>query len=565
MAKKFKQLPLNEVSKIERIQDILTQAVAECPDKIAYKHKNAKQELLEVNYREFYEDVKAVGSALSDLGVDQEHIACVAENSYNWINVYLSVLCSRGVYLPVDKELPVEDMLYVLTSGDAKVVFYSKRFEGFFQENKEKLSQVKYYIGFDREEDEGEFLSFAKLKEKGKKLLGEGYDVYTSHMTSSDIHALKLLVYTSGTTGIAKGVMLSEENLVCEVYHGLQVADILTVGLSVLPYHHTYEAVVGILVYLHRHAVTCINDSLAAILKNLKLYQPDFIYLVPAFLEMFYKKIRATMEEKGKWETFQTGAKISKFLLKLGIDVRRMLFAELHETFGGKLRLMVVGAAPLRPEVSNFFETVGITVCQGYGITECSPLVSVNRNNKYADPETVGMPLPCLEVRIDNPGEDGNGEICVKGKTVMLGYYKNPEETERVMVDGWFHTGDLGSFDERGFLSITGRCKNLIVLDNGKNVYPEELENYIMNVPYMAEVVVRGVKDDTGKTVILAEVFLSKDKVKEMDQAPDEAKVLSDIRALTASLPMYKQVSKVQIREKEFEKTTTKKIRRVYN
>jgi len=193
-------------------------------------------------------------------------------------------------------------------------------------------------------------------------------------------------------------------------------------------------------------------------------------------------------------------------------------------------------------------------------ITEFFGLV----NNKTADPETVGMPLPCLEVMIDNPGEDGNGEILVKGKTVMLGYYKNPEETARVMRDGWFHTGDLGHIDERGFLSITGRCKNLIVLDNGKNVYPEELENYAMNLPYIAEVVVRGVKDEKEKTVLLAEVFLSKEKIKELGAAPDEGTILSDLRALTAALPMYKQISRVEIRPTEFEKTTTKKIKRSY-
>ncbi len=560
MSKKFPDL--NEVSKIERLVDILTQAEAECPNRIAYKHKYGSQEVQEVTYRQFGRDVRSLGSALSKLGVDREHIAMVAENSYPWIRVYFTVLCSRGVYLPVDKDLPPEDMLYVLESGEASVVFYSKRFESFFKENREKLPKVRYFIGLDREEDEGEFLSFAKLCQQGAQLLEEGYSEYTDNMTSSDPFALKLLVYTSGTTGIAKGVMLSEDNLVGEVYHGLQVADILTVGLSVLPYHHTYEAVVGILVYLHRHATTCINESLAAILKNLKGYQPDFIYLVPAFLEMFYKKIRATMEEQGKWETFQKGAKISRFLLKMGIDVRRKLFAAVHEVFGGNLKLMVVGAAPLREEVIEFFETVGVTVCQGYGITECAPLVSVNRNNKTADPKTVGRPLPCLEVKIANPAEDGTGEILVKGRTVMMGYYNAPEKTAEVMEDGWFHTGDLGFIDHRGYLSITGRCKNLIVLDNGKNVYPEELENLIMNIPYIAEVVVRGVKDDNGKTVILAEMFLNKDKVKEMGGTPEDGKILADIRTVTAELPMYKQVTKIQLRDTEFEKTTTKKIKR---
>ena len=560
---KFRTTPLNDVAPIEHIYDILTQAEAACPDRIAYQFKNKKQEVQKVTYHEFVDEVRAIGSALANLGVDEKHIACIAENSYNWICVYLSVLCSRGVYLPVDKELPPQDILYVLNSGDAEVLFYSKRFEDLLHEKRAEFPKIQYFIGFDRDEDEGEFLSFARLKEKGKALVKEGYRGYTDYTTASDLHRLKMLVYTSGTTGIAKGVMLSEENLVCEVFHGLQVADILTVGLSVLPYHHTYEAVVGILVYLHRHATTCINESLAAILKNLKLYQPDFIYLVPAFLEMFYKKIRAKMEEEGKWETFRKGARLTKALRKIGIDVRRKVFSQIHEVFGGNLKLMVVGAAALRSEVIDFFETIGITVCQGYGITECSPLVSVNRNNKYADPETVGMPLPCLTVRIDNPGEDGNGEICVKGKTVMLGYYNNPEQTAEVMRDGWFHTGDLGVIDERGYLSITGRCKNLIVLDSGKNVYPEELENYIMNVPYIAEVVVRGEKDEAGKTHVLAEIFLSSDKVKEMGKAPDEAQILADIHKETEHLALYKQVTKVKLRDQEFEKTPTRKIRRV--
>ncbi len=560
---KFKVTPLNDVSPISRIADILTQALAEAPDGIAYRHKYGTPEIQDVSFAEFVHQVRALGSALSELGVDQEHIACVAENSYHWIRLYLTVLCSRGVYLPVDKELPPQDMLYVLKNGDARVVFYSKRFEEFFRTHRDELPEVRYFIGFDRDEDEGEFLSYRRLSARGEELLSEGYDVYTANMTSSDPKAMKLLVYTSGTTGIAKGVMLSEENLVAEVYHGLQVADILTVGLSVLPYHHTYEAVVGILVYLHRHATTCINESLAAILKNLKTYQPDFIYLVPAFLEMFHKKILQNIEEKGKGKTFRTGAKISRILLKCGIDVRSKLFAEVHEAFGGNLKLIVVGAAPLRPEVTDFFSTIGITICQGYGITECSPLVSVNRNDPYADPKTVGMPLPCLEVKIDNPSEDGNGEILVKGKTVMLGYYKNPEETERVMKNGWFHTGDLGNIDHRGFLSITGRLKNLIVLDNGKNVYPEEIENIIMNVPTVAETVVRGVKDDAGKTVILAEIFLSKDAVKELGYEPDEKELLREIHARMTEFPMYKQVSRVTKRETEFEKTTTRKIRRV--
>ena len=554
---------LNEVARIDRLQDILDQAVEACPDRAAYLYRKGKN-IVSVSFLQFYDEVRALGSALASLGVDEGHIACIGDNSYNWIRTFLTGLLSRGVFVPVDKQLPEGDILNVLNHSETDVVFYAKKFETFFQEKAQELPHVQYFIGFDREEDEGKFLSLKKLLDRGMELYRSGYAVYTSHMRSSDPHALKLLLYTSGTTGKAKGVMLTEDNLVGVVYYGLQVSTIYTTGLSVLPYHHSYEAVTDLLVSLHHHSTLAINESLAAVLKNLQEYHPDYIYLVPAFLEVFYKKIRAGMEEQGKWKTFQKGKKISRALLKVGIDVRRKLFRQVHEIFGGKLIKIVVGGAPLRPDVADFFDTIGITVCNGYGITECSPLVSVNLDY-FCDFRTVGVKLPCIDVKIAEPGEDGNGEICVKGKTVMLGYYKDPEETARVLKDGWFHTGDLGNINRYQQISITGRIKNLIVMDNGKNVYPEEIEDYVMNVPYVQENVVSAVKDENGKTCIKVEVFLNADKIKELGKAPTEEEVLADVRSATDVLPSYKRPTVAAIRDTEFPKNSSNKILRQYN
>ena len=254
--------------------------------------------------------------------------------------------------------------------------------------------------------------------------------------------------------------------------------------------------------------------------------------------------------------------KVSNFLRALGIDVRRKLFKSVHEAFGGNLTKMVTGGAPIDGKLGKFFDSIGILLTNGYGITECSPLVSVNRDY-FNDCYTVGVPLPCVEIRFEDVTPEGDGEICVKGDIVMLGYYKNEELTKEVLNDGWFKTGDYGRLNEKGQLLITGRKKNLIVLDNGKNVFPEEIENYIKRVPYILEVVVRGIKDDKGaETALLAEVFLNEEKLKEMQIEDVEGVIKKDIAEACKELPIYKKISKIEIRDKEFDKTTTNKIKR---
>ncbi len=552
----------SNVTKISSIKEMLEIAVKEAGDKNAFEYKDEKvnDKTVKVTYKEFVKDTEELGTALASLGMENKHIAIIGENSYKWLTVYLTVLKSTGVFVPIDRELPCKDIINVLKHSDSEVLFYSEKYEKWINEIKENVPNIKFFIGLNRQKHEDNILSYDVFKETGKNVLEQGSKIYTD--LKDDENKLKLLVYTSGTTGTPKGVMLTEHNLISVVYYGLQVADIGDKCLSVLPYHHTYEAVAGILVELHNHSTICINDSLKNVLKNLQLFKPDFIYLVPAFTEVFYKNIWNTAKKSGKDKALKKLIPISNGLRATGIDLRAKLFKSIHEAFGGNLKEIICGGAPIRPEIGKFFNDIGITLLNGYGITECSPLVSVNRI-KFNDSNTVGVILPCCEVKFENVNSDGDGEICVKGDIVMQGYYKDDERTKKVLKDGWFNTEDYGSINKKGQLIINGRKKNLIVLDNGKNIYPEEIENYILGIDYVQEVVVKGIKNNIGQEVSLcAEVFLNDEKVKEMNVENINEKLKADIAEACKELPTYKKIVDIEIRKEEFEKTTTKKIKR---
>ena len=553
-----KNYPLNEVKKVDSVKDLMRQATEEAGDKIAFMYKEGKENI-EVTYAKFQEDTIALGTAITELGLNDKHIACIGDNSYKWLTTYLTVLKSDGVFVPVDKELPIEDIINILKSSDSEILFYAEKYEKYVEQILREATNVKFLIGFSRKEESNNVLSYDRFIEDGRKSFNAGNQKYLK--LKSDPNSLKLLVYTSGTTGMAKGVMLTENNLISCVYYGLQVATVYSRCLSVLPYHHTYEGVAGILVALHHHSTICINDSLKNVLKNLQFYKPDYIYVVPAFAELFYKKIISNAKENKKYGIMKTMIVVSNALRKIGIDVRKKLFKAVHNAFGGNLREIVCGGAPIRPEVGKFFDDIGIDLLNGYGITECSPLVSVNRPY-FNDCRTVGVVLPCCEVKIVNPDEDGNGEVHVKGKIVMLGYYNDEERTNEVLKDGWFNTGDYGNINKKGQLSITGRKKNLIVLNNGKNVFPEEIEAYVARVPYVQEVVVRGIKEDGREVGLQAEVFLNQDMVKSMGIEDVHETLKKDISNVTKELPVYKKITDIKIRDKEFVKTTTNKIKR---
>ncbi len=554
-----KNYPLYEVERVESIKEIMEIAIRDAADKIAFRFKQG-DDVKDVTYAEFDREVKSLGTALADMGFGSSHIAMLGENSYGWIVTYLTVLQSEGVFVPIDKDMPDADKFNVINDSDSSVLFYTEKYEKLLMDNADKMPNIKYFIGIERETDAGKFLSCKALTDKGAALLDSGNTAYLD--MKSDPRALKLLVYTSGTTGRSKGVMLCEENLVSVVYYGLQVSRVYDTCLSVLPYHHTYEAVAGILVSLHNHSTVCINENLKTVLKNIQLYKPDYIYLVPAFAEKFYKKIWDTAAQKGIALKLKAGIKASDAMRKLGIDKRRSLFADIHETFGGNLKKIVCGGAPINAKIGKFFDSIGIDLINGYGITECSPLVSANRD-EFNNPATVGTPLPCCEIKFEDISAEGNGEICVKGPTVMLGYYKQPEMTAEVLDgEGWFRTGDYGRMNAKGQLIITGRKKNIIVLDNGKNIYPEELEDIIGAIPYVEEVVVFGITTDGAERSLGAEVYLNDEKIKEMGIDSPEAQVRRDVQRALFLLPAYKHVSRVYVRAFPFEKTTTNKIKR---
>ena len=554
-----KKIELNKVTKVKSIKEMLDLAVKEAGNKNAFEYKNGDK-IVKITYKQYVDDINSLGTALASLNMHNKHVAIIGENSYKWLTVYLCMLQSTGVFVPVDRELTCLDVINVLKHSDSEVLFFSKKYAQYIPEIKKSIPNIKYYIGLDVKKDEDNILSYDLLKESRKKLLDKKSTIYTD--LKDDENNLKLLVYTSGTTGNPKGVMLTEHNLISVVYYGLQIADIGEKCLSVLPYHHTYEAVAGILVGLHKHSTICINDSLKNVLKNLQLYKPDYIYLVPAFTEVFYKSIWNNAQKTGKDKALKKMIPLSNALRKTGIDLRKKFFKSIHEAFGGNLNQIVCGGAPIRPEIGKFFNDIGITLLNGYGITECSPLVSVNRAN-FNDSNTVGVILPCCEVKIENKTADGDGEIYVKGDIVMKGYYKEPEKTAKVLKDGWFNTEDYGRINEKGQLIINGRKKNLIVLDNGKNIYPEEIENYIMGIPYVKEVLVKASKNAAGQeTALIAEVFLDKEKIEEMHIENIKETLKKDVQDSVRELPVYKHISDVKIRKNEFEKTTTSKIKR---
>ncbi len=550
MAKKKKEL--EPIKPFSSIREMLWMAVNEDGEKFAYKFKNPDGTIREVTYIEFYQTVEALGASLTAMGLGSSHIAIVSENRYDWIVTYLTVLQSAGVFVPIDRQLTTKEKLHLLTDSESEAVFFSKQYMDWFVENKASLPNIKAFICFDIDEDTDGIISYKRLLAEGAKLDKTAYD-----SLKSDENELKMLVYTSGTTGIAKGVMLSEHNLVSGVYYGMQVSRIYDVALSILPYHHTYESVCDILVNIHFHSTLCINSVMRELVSDMQLYHPTNIYIVPAIAEFIYFLIMKNLKEKGKLKAFKKGVKISKAALKLGIDLRPKLFKELHDLFGGNLRKIVCGGAPIRPEMGEFFNDIGIPMTGGYGITECSPLVSVNDESSN-DFNTAGHHLACLQWRIDEPNEEGIGEIAVKGDVVMLGYYKMPDKTAEAIRDGWFFTGDYGYITDDDQICITGRKKNIIVLSNGKNIYPEEIENLIMNIDCVAEVVVRGLKNSKGDEHALeAEVYLNEEKT--------ESEVKALISEALAELPNYKKITKVVIRKEPFPKTTSNKIIRNSN
>lgn len=565
-----------EVRSIKDLKDMLNQSAGLYGNRPAFKLKKGENTYIDVNYSAFKNDVDSLGSALLKLGMKDSFIAVIGENRYEWCTTYIAVTCGTGVIVPLDKELPLTELTSLLTRSGAKAVVFSGKHEKEMKIISNNIKTIDYFINMDAEEDNNNFLSYGKLLEKGRKLLAEAFKDYIEAVV--DNKTLKILLFTSGTTDMAKGVMLSHRNICSNLEAVRQVLylDYNDSVLSILPLHHTYECTCGFLLMIYNGCCISFAENLKSISKNLKETSPTILILVPLILESMYKKIwEAASKKKGNVKKIRKAIRASNFLLeKFHIDIRKKLFSKIHESIGGKLRLAISGAAAIDPDVSAGFRNFGIKVLQGYGLTECSPIVTVNREFDFRD-ASIGQLIPGMEARIEGIDNSGIGELVVKGENIMLGYFENRQATDKVLKDGWLYTGDLGKMDSDGMFYVTGRKKNVIVTKNGKNIYPEEIEAIINRSPYIMESLIFGETDipygEESEIHVHAQIVPELAEIRRLLGLPEDSPVpreqLFDIinkelKIINKTLPRYKSIRGFNIRNEEFSKTTTKKIKR---
>jgi AMP-binding enzyme. len=558
---------LYEAREITDLRDLVQQSAEIYGDLDAFLVKTPSGNIRNVSFREFRNDINCLGTALCRIGLKGHKIAIISENRYEWCVSYLAIMNGTGVVVPLDKDLPDNELESLLERSEATAVFCSEKYVSTLTVKQKHIRTLKQIICFDYDEDEKGVLSYSRLLEKGKALLEKGYDDFVG--AAIDPNAMSALLFTSGTTDQSKGVMLSHRSIASDVMGVSQLlhADNSDTLLSILPLHHTYECTAGFLTMVYLGVTICFCEGLRYITKNMQEYKPSIIMSVPLILENIYNKVVKKARKEKRLFALRFGIFVSGLLYKMGIDVRRQIFGDVLDNLGGNLRLVISGAAKLNPKVSRALRAMGLNIMQGYGLTECSPIVSVNRLDYYND-DSAGLPLPGVEVAIDNPGPDGIGEIKVRGPIIMLGYYKNPEATAAVLRDGWLYTGDNGYIDKKGFLYVVGRKKNVIVTKNGKNIFPEDVELYLNKSEYIKESLVYGVYDESVQdTVVCAMIVPNMDVIIEKFgkvPLPDELNKLikQEVMKANKKLSTYKRVKHFEIREGEFEKTTTKKIKR---
>lgn len=523
-------------------------------DKVTYKN---------VTYKMLQDEINYLGTALMELGLEGKRVAIIANNCYEWCLAYLTTLCGLGIVVPLDKSLPEGEIESLLKRSYADAVVFSEKYADIMKEIKKKDTDLKCFIQMEKGEDE-EFLSLYDLIEKGKKSFEAGNKTYLQ--TKIDPEEMRIILFTSGTTSASKAVMLSHRNIVSNIYGLNSVVKIYPEdrNLAFLPLHHTFGST-ALLFFMSNGVASYFCDGLKYIQKNLQEYKITVFVCVPLLLEAMNKKIMKEIEKQGKEKVVKIGMKISNFLLKFGIDIRRKLFKDIIDNLGGELRLAVSGAAGIDKNVAKNFIGFGIETVQGYGLTETSPVITAE-NDKYVRYGSVGFPMKGVEVRIDNPNEKGIGEIIAKGPNVMLGYYENEEATNEVLIDGWFHTGDLGYIDKDGYLFITGRKKNVIVMKNGKNIYPEELELLISKLPYVAENMVFGIPTRDDDLDLAAKIVYNKEYVEDtfenISNEELKEKIWQDIKVINKTMPPYKYIREIIITDEPMIKTTTQKVKR---
>ena len=562
----YKQLArkYHKTEEVTNFKDMLYRSGDIYRSRTAFKRKDKDGKIYSTTYAEFKNDVVYLGTSLIEKGFLNKRIAVIGKNSYEWSVSYLAASIV-GIVVPIDKELHTHDVINFMNVSQTVCILGDSKNLNSILDNIEKVENPDtIFVPFDPEKEMNN--SYSKLLENGKKLYENGNHTFDDIKIDPD--EMRILLFTSGTTGNAKGVCLSQRNICSNILSTYGIVKVKRSDLffSIFPLHHTYECTLGFLLPIYSGASVCHCEGLRYIVKNIQEFHPSVILCVPLLLENVHKNIVKNMN-KSLPEKYRS--KDGNPYKNLPFIIKKVVKNKVKNTLGGRLRVFIVGAAAANPNIIADFKDLHLNTLQGYGLTECSPLVAGNTDFFQKD-DAAGLPIPNVEYKIDSPNEEGVGEILVKGPNVMLGYYEDEEKTKQTIVDGWFHTGDLGKVDENGYLYITGRCKSVIVTKNGKNIYPEEVEYYLNDNPLISEAMVLGIQKDDDMYVN-AQIYPNIEAITEYlkGSVPTKEeiwKVISDaVSSVNKMLPNYKHIKSFGIRDKEFEKTTTQKIKRYGN
>lgn len=563
----------SEVYKVDDVNDfreLLNRSAKKYPDHVAYEFKEnlgkKDQKIVKKTYKEVKEEVEALGSSLLNFGLEGKKIALIGNNRYEWCESYFAVTTSNMVVVPLDKALPNGEIKSLIERSKADAVIYENKYSEVFEEIKGSgNSSLKFYINMDLKNDENGILSFRKLVDDGKKLIKNKKSKYQK--IKIDNTKMSVLIFTSGTTNTAKGVMLSQKNITSNIASMARMSKMYDndVLLSFLPLHHTFECTITFLYGWYSGATVAFCDGLKYIAKNLEEYKISVFVAVPLVLETIYKKIQKGIRDQGKEKLVNMMSKLANFLLIFHIDIRRKVFKSVLDQLGGNLRIAYFGAASMDKKVIEGYNNFGIDTVQGYGLTETSPLIAAETDKEHC-PGSVGMAPFNVQLKLEDVDENGVGEIVAKGPNIMLGYYENPEATGAVMKDGWFHTGDLGRFNKDGYLFIAGRKKEVIVLKNGENVFPSDIEFLVNKLHYVKESILFPRENTKGEIALGIKIVYDPDLIKETfgDKTEEEYKDLiwEDIKVINQELSVFKRIKELIITTEPLEKTTTQKVKR---